>query len=443
MEKREGAATVLVPRMLRVEWPPQRPSRRQRAVVLVVVVLYAVGNIALYVAGERCTGPLGPAAGLVLNLVVDAGLWSMLRMPRFGAALALCGSLAQAVGDSLSPGLFAPVSQLTPTTVPMAVSVMVWMMFHLLPRREALAWTAAVAVPAVEPWHSGWTTLYAGLSAVVLPALLALYMRARSELLQSLRERAESAEREKYLLAERAKEAERQRLAAEMHDIVTHHVTEIVLHAGALQVSAPDDDVRDAARQIREAGGRTLDELRDLVRIVRGGSGGNGGGGGAGEDGGAAEGGGAGGGRGTGANAGAGGTGAPDPGAGLVRLARTAGAELHLAGDPGTVVPAVARAAYRVVQESLTNARKHAQGARVTVTVRYGAHAVEITVHNTAPSGPPPDAALAASGSGTGLAGLGHRVALLGGSLSADATAEGGFRVLARMPASVPVEPVP
>jgi signal transduction histidine kinase len=211
-----------------------------------------------------------------------------------------------------------------------------------------------------------------------------------------------------------ARAAERQRLAAEMHDLVTGHVTEMVLHAGALKVSARDQDVRAAAQQIRDAGSRALDELRDVIGLVRGG----------GEpsdrpphrdrvpDG-------------SGQDAG-----------GLSALAEAAGAELVVAGDPGAISPAIARAAYRVVQEALTNARKHAPGSEITVRVRYRPEAMRIQIDNTA-ARTPPDPVLAASGSGTGLAGLDRRIRMLGGTLTAGPDGD-GFRVTASLPATVP-----
>src|SRR5450755_2827770 len=99
--------------------------------------------------------------------------------------------------------------------------------------------------------------------------LLALYFSARHEMLQALRERAERAEQERYLLAEQARADERARLAAEMHDVVTHRVSLMVLQAGALGITATDQATRQAAEQMRTAGCQALEELRDLVGILR------------------------------------------------------------------------------------------------------------------------------------------------------------------------------
>jgi signal transduction histidine kinase len=97
----------------------------------------------------------------------------------------------------------------------------------------------------------------------------------------------------------------------------------------------------------------------------------------------------------------------------------------------------VARTAYRVVQEALTNVRKHAPGAAVRVRLRYHPDRVRVTVTNSAATAAP-DPALAATGSGAGLRGLEQRVGLVGGELDAGPTPEGGFRVDARLPGYVP-----
>ncbi len=102
-----------------------------------------------------------------------------------------------------------------------------------------------------------------------LGPLLALYFTARQGMVRALRERAERAERERHLLAEQARAEERARLAGEMHDVVTHRVSLMVLQAGALGVTATDEATRRAAEELRAAGCQALDELRDLVGILR------------------------------------------------------------------------------------------------------------------------------------------------------------------------------
>nr|WP_273378764.1 histidine kinase [Actinopolymorpha pittospori] len=241
--------------------------------------------------------------------------------------------------------------------------------------------------------------------------LLALYFTARRSLIAVLRERAERAEREQYLLAAQARADERARIAAEMHDVVTHRLSLMVLSAGALRVRATDEETRRAAEEFRAAGCQALDELRDLVGILR-------------TD--------------------------PDDDSGRQELAlpdiaalaaesRSVGipTELVEEGDPTRASPVVGRTAYRIVQEALTNVRKHAPGAEVGVVVRYDPDRVHLAVRNTAPVGVV-DAGLAATGSRAGLEGLRNRVELVRGTLDAGPSPDGGFEVTASLPAYVP-----
>jgi signal transduction histidine kinase len=238
--------------------------------------------------------------------------------------------------------------------------------------------------------------------------LVGLYLAARDRLVHLLRERAERAEREQVLLAAQARAAERSRLAAEIHDLVAHRVTLVVLRAGALQVNAPDEATREAADELREHGCRALDELRELVGVLR-------------RDGTP--------------------TAALDerPAPALAELAEEAvqaGQPVRLVeeGDSSRLSPVVGRTAYRVVQEALTNARKHAWGAQTLVRVEYGHDQVRIAAHTTA-ARLPGAGPLPRTGSGTGLTGLRERVELIGGSLDAGPAAGGGFRVETVLPA--------
>ncbi|UBU11571.1 sensor histidine kinase [Nonomuraea gerenzanensis] len=394
--------------------PQANEARRAQAFLVLAMVAFMLLDLALYRNVQRTSGPLGPAAGLVLSLVVDACLPFLGRFPRTVALVACAATVVAAVGDMLALGTFTPAEQITPVTAPPCTPVIVWFLVHRLPRPKALAYVTVLAVSAIRPWVPDWETVYAGLTTTILPAVLGLYIRARRELVESLRDRAESAEREQRLLAERAKAGERQRLAGEMHDIVTHHVTEIVLAAGALKVSTADHAVQSAAEHIRDAGTRTLTELRDLIGILRHGR-------------------------------------RHEPERSthvtlttsdletLVNGAVAAGnpTTLRVTGRPGVVTPAIARAAYRVLQEALTNARKHAPGTPVEVEVAYDHHTMTVTISNTSPV---ITSELAASGSGMGLDGLRSRVTLLGGAFTATPDPDGGFRVAATLPASVPTE---
>ncbi|MFI7055565.1 sensor histidine kinase [Streptosporangium canum] len=380
-------------------------------ITAITAVALATAQAALYIAGQRTTGPLGPAAELGLNLVVDMTLLSVVRFPRLVALLAVLVTAVFAVGAGLSPGTFVPVPQLNPAIAPLATPAIVWFLVYLLPRSQAVTGIVTLALLAIPAWAPTWTMLYLSLSATILPAVLALYIKARTELLSSLRKRADLADVERCLLAEQAETAERQRLAAELHDIVTHHVTEIVLHADALRVTTREDQARVAAEQIRQAGARTLTELRDLMALVTSGN----------EPPPAAR---------------------PDYGTGgdLAALAEADGARLEVTGDCRTVPPVVARAVHRVVQESLTNARKHAPGARIHVTIDYPGDRVDVEVANSTALRTA-DPTLTSAGSGMGLAGLDRRVSLLGGTFTAREDGDGGFTVTASIPAASPAVP--
>src|SRR5262249_47075494 len=135
-------------------------------------------------------------------------------------------------------------------------------------RRTGWIALAVFTVIVARPWQASLTVITLGLLRVAVGPLLALYFGARNRLAHALPERAERAEREQHLLAEQARAEERARLAGEMHDVVTHRVSLMVLQAGALRLTATDEATRQAAEELRAAGCQALDELRDLVGIL-------------------------------------------------------------------------------------------------------------------------------------------------------------------------------
>ena len=180
----------------------------------------------------------------------------------------------------------------------------------------------------------------AGAALVVgLSGALGAWARTRADLVTALTERAERAEAERELMARDAVLTERTRIAREMHDAVGHRVSLMVLQAGAIEMAATDPGrVEQLAGQVQTAGRQALDELRQMVGVLRGGDG---------DD----------------APLG------PQPGLDdlprLIEQSREAGMTVDLRGLPtaGPVDPAVGRAAFRIVQEALTNGGKHAPGA--------------------------------------------------------------------------------
>ncbi|WP_371656374.1 MULTISPECIES: sensor histidine kinase [unclassified Streptomyces] len=310
--------------------------------------------------------------------------------------------------------LNSPAGALTPATdtnvwAPYATMVAAYGPFFCRnDRRTAFLVLAAFTLVIMRPWEPSVTVMTNGLLRTAVGPLLALYFDARRRMVLALVERAERAERERHLLAEQARAEERARLAGEMHDVVTHRVSLMVLQAGALRVTAGDEATRQAAEELRAAGCQALEELRDLVGILRT---------------------------------------APEGDhtpsvaafADLVAESVAVGTPTELIedGDPALASPVVGRTAYRVLREALTNVRKHAPGARVTVRARYEETRVRITVHNTAPTGSP-RSALAATGSGLGIEHLRRRIDLVQGTLRAGPAPDGGFSVEAMLPAYVP-----
>ena len=229
-----------------------------------------------------------------------------------------------------------------------------------------------------------------------------LFVRARRELVRSLREQADRA-------ADDARAAERRRIAREMHDVLAHRLSLLSVHAGALEFNsnAPAEEVAEAAGVIGESARAALDELSGVIGVLR-------------EDGGESL------------------TGPPQPTladlAALVEESREAGMRITARIELGDARPpaAVGRTAYRIAQEGLTNARKHAPGAAVTLTVHAPDGDLQLEVRSLAPvavtSGSP------LPGAGTGLIGLAERVTLAGGELEHGVDSDGAFILRARLP---------
>jgi signal transduction histidine kinase len=241
---------------------------------------------------------------------------------------------------------------------------------------------------------------YTGISDVAFVSVLViapwLVGRAMHGRLQETRELA--------VRADRAAAEERARIARELHDVVSHSVSVMVVQAGAAEEVMKIDAQRavEPLRAIQETGRQALVELTRLVGLLRDDS----------EELGLS----------------------PQPGleslGSLVAQVREAGlpVELRIEGEPRQVPLGVGLSAYRVVQEALTNALKHAGDARATVRVGYGRHAVELEITDDGRGG------ANGHGGGHGLAGMRERVSVFGGDFSAGPRPEGGFRVGVRLP---------
>ena len=346
-------------------------------------------------------------AMLAVQGLADASLVFRRRAPML--VIAILGGFTLVISLLISPaGLITPENAGNLWAPYGTVLAAYGPFYYRRDRRAAFAAVGTLTLIVARVWEPSASVIMIGVLRTAVGPLLALYYTARREVLQGLRDRAERAEQERYLLAEQARAEERARLAGEMHDVVTHRVSLMVLQAGALSITATDEATRQAAEELRAAGCQALDELRDLVGILR-----------------------------TGPES------DPTPSTSglpaLVAESTAAGtpAELAEEGDPALASPVVGRTAYRIVREALTNGRKHAPGAHVLVQVGYGQSQVMIVVSN----GPAPrsaDSELSATGSGLGLVGLRQRVELMHGTLRAGPAPDGGFRLEAVLPAYVP-----
>ncbi|MGY1454214.1 sensor histidine kinase [Streptomyces sp. SS8] len=324
-------------------------------------------------------------------------------------------------------------------------------------------------------WFVPLVSVLMSVGVTAPPVLLGLYVGARRRLVESLRERADGLERELSLLADRAEERaewarneERTRIAREMHDVVAHRVSLMVVHAAALQAVARKDPEK-ASRNavlIGDMGRQALTELRTMLGVLRAheakpsgsaqvsgdvpGAGPTGSAGAVGAErplarvAEAAEVAAASADRGP-----MGGSAGPDgPGEGsgesggpclreleaLVGQSRAAGmsVELSVEGEVRSYAWRVEQTAYRVVQEALTNVHKHAAGARTRVRLARREREVAVLVENEAPAEGVRGAGLPSGGNG--LVGMRERVAALGGGFVSGPTEAGGFRVSAVIP---------
>jgi signal transduction histidine kinase len=256
-------------------------------------------------------------------------------------------------------------------------------------------------IPRDEYWESMLTIVLLHVALVSVGMLV----RSQRALVRSLEERARQAEEQQRLRVEEARHTERERLAREMHDVLAHRISLLAVHAGALEVRRDaSTQERTAAGVIRQNAHDALEDLRQVIGMLR-----------------------------------------EEPGAAgdrplptladlpdLVQESRRAGAPVTLDNrlpDLLAVPAGIGRHAYRIVQEALTNARKHAPGAPVAVTLG-GADGLTVEVRNPLPNGP---VRAPIPGAGAGLIGLRERVALVGGRLEHHAAA-GEFRLRAWLP---------
>ncbi|WP_123813160.1 sensor histidine kinase [Myceligenerans xiligouense] len=393
--------------------PEARRTRRQDAVLAAAVTVVTLGVVVLEVRLIR-TDPsvaLSDAQAWALGVlscaqaVLLVGLRS--RPVVTLAAVAACQVvLVAAVPDIAAHGIALLIAAYTvgahrPVRAVLGVAV------------PAVLLEAVTAAAAAWGRPDAWTIVgsQAGSAALAYggAAFVGSYVasRRRERELERLSARAQiAAQRER---AETAVAAERGRIARELHDVAAHHLSGMIVQAAAVDrlIGRDDDAARSGAAWIRSQGKATLENLRQVVGLLRDDAGVDGN--------------------------------APVPGLEaletLVEEARRTGTDVVLERTGGAVrLPPIADiSCYRVVQQALTNVRQHAPGAAARVRLTYGPRDVELEVVNGPAARAP---AKLAGGGGSGLIGMRERAGLIGADLAAGPADDGGWRVRLRLPVS-------
>jgi signal transduction histidine kinase len=351
--------------------------------------------------GELLSGGNDHGSAMILGIAAAGTLWGRQRFPAATliASVALVTVLFHLDAPAAAVALFAPAVAL----------------YSLALRRgrrtQLLAGAAAVgAVIMAGVAHGGSPSVVQTLSHVLLvaiPVLAAEAIRTHRSYLQVLEERIELAERTREQEAQQRTEQERLRIARELHDLVAHTLTEINVQAGAAAEQLESGVARTALERIEDASHRAIGELRAVLGVLRD--------------------------RGQSSA-----PLLPTPGimdiSELVHRAADTGMDVRLRVDgdqPSRLSDASSLAAYRIIQESLTNARRHAPGTPVTVGVTFDAERMSILVRNpgTSPGHDGHDGA----DRGVGLRGMAERATAVGGMLTAGPAPE-GFTVRASLP---------
>ncbi|MGV9316259.1 sensor histidine kinase [Streptomyces sp. NPDC003691] len=403
--------------------PPLRPTRRARqfdallALLLgIATVYYGIDNTGVVVVREigpgvqivspRPSGPGGLAFMVVLATVASGALALRRRYPLAVLCVVTAATLATP-HSVLRLTFYAFVIAVYSAAVhsPRRVATLV-----VLPPAIVLVGTSGNAVTPIVPNE------YIALLILVPMAVAAVGLRTWKLRTDEGRTRLSALEREQADALRRAVEHERARIARELHDVVTHNVSVMIIQAGAARkIMKTSPEQAGEALLAVEAGGRAaMTELRHVMGLLTT----------TGDD--------------EGADGADDGDLAPQPGLdqleALVGRLRDTGLTVGLTvtGPPRPLQPGLELAAYRVVQEALTNTVKHASGATAAVTVEYGPERLRVEVTDT--GGRPGGTA----GSGLGLIGLRERLAVYDGTLNTGRRPAGGYRVEALIPLELP-----
>jgi signal transduction histidine kinase len=379
-----------------------RRSKRDWVVdVLCFLLAIALTVLTLFDGVEQGLEPIPLALDLVLGGLSSLALWLRRRWPVGVAVIVSLFSVysVSASGVALIALFTVAVHRRLVVVGPIAVGY------------ALIAVITPLARPDLSVSH--WSQVVLGVVCVVAVLAWGLFVRARR---QSLFERARRTESEQELLVARTRQLERNRIAREMHDVLAHRLSLLSLHAGALELrpGAPPEEVARAVGVIRDSAYQALEDLREVISVLR---------------------------------TDRVGVERPDqaperPQPTLVDLpelvdqSRGAGMRVRLecqAAELAAAPAAVGRSAYRIVQEGLTNARKHARGAEVSVAVHATAgDGLTVEIRNPCPVGAAGTAGI--PGGGAGLIGLTERASLVGGRLEHGRTPAGDFRLWAWLP---------
>ena len=327
--------------------------------------------------------------------------WIPLLGRRRHAAVATCVAAALIVASPRMNGHFPPgvIQLLLPVILAYSCGA------HATLRYGLAATAALVAAIQIHVGFSEFPNVEIAI-ATLPPWWCGVEVRRRRQLVAELAARTSELEAEENAFIELSVQRERGRIARDLHDIVAHHLALMVIQAGAGRLAEPwDIDVaNERFETLREAGTQALAEADRLLTMLQ----------------------------------------PEEPATArltqLLDRARAAGARVEVTPTGLTLTPEVEAVAYRVVQEALTNAMKHAPHAALDVQVAGDGDELRIAVRNQRHGAPSP---LARTGSGLGLAGMSERLEAHGGSLDAGPDADGGFHVYARLPLGEPAEPQP
>ena len=376
--------------------PPPRRSRRDRITDWVLfLVAIAGGAVSLASSIEHGLHGTLVAVDVIIGAALTLALWWRRRWP---VALALATVAFGALSSSAGPaGVF------------FLYTVAAYRRWQAAVLVAALGLALFPAEHAVHPQGDSFSSDFFG--GILFAAVVIAWGMFRRSRRQTKRERLGRAQAEEQLRVEQIRHAERERIAREMHDVLAHRISLLSLHAGALEFrpDAPADEVARAAAVIRASAHQALEDLRAVIGVLRDGTDGE----------------------------------PPQPPQptlaalpGLLEESRAAGMRLHAdvrVADLESVPDSVGRHALRIVQEALTNARKHAGAETVDLRLE-GAPGEGLTIEVRNPAPVPAAGSAEIPGSGTGLVGLAERAALSGGRLEHGLDEHGDFRLRAWLP---------